>query len=41
MYVQGVSTRKEKAITEQLCGVEISATQISRATEQLDEVLQE
>jgi len=36
MYVQGVSTRKVKAITEQLCGVEISATQVSRATAQLD-----
>ena len=41
MYVQGVSTRRVKAITEQLCGVEISATQVSRATTQLDEVLQE
>ena len=41
MYVQGVSTRKIKAITEQLCGVEISAMQVSRATAQLDEVLQE
>ena len=41
MYVQGVSTRKVKAITEQLCGVEISAEQVSRATAQLDEVLQE
>ena len=41
MYVQGVSTRKVKAITEQLCGVEISATQVSRATAQLYEVLQE
>ncbi len=41
MYVQGVSTRKVKAITEQLCGVEISATQVSRATAQLDEVLRE
>lgn len=41
MYVQGVSTRKVKAITEQLCGVEISAMQVSRATAQLDEVLQE
>jgi putative transposase len=41
MYVQGVSTRKVKAITEQLCGVEVSATQVSRATAQLDEVLQE
>jgi len=41
MYVQGVSTRKVKAITEQLCGVEVSAMQVSRATKQLDEVLQE
>ena len=41
MYVQGVSTRRVKAITEQLCGVEISAMQVSRATAQLDEVLQE
>jgi transposase-like protein len=41
MYVQGVSTRKVKAITEQLCGVEVSAEQVSQATAQLDEVLQE
>lgn len=41
MYVQGVSTRKVKAITEALCGVEISAAQVSRATAQLDAVLQE
>lgn len=41
MYVQGVSTRKVKAITEALCGVEISASQVSRATAQLDAVLQE
>jgi putative transposase len=41
MYVQGVSTRKVKTITEQLCGIEVSATQVSRATAQLDEVLQE
>ena len=41
MYVQGVSTRKVKAITEELCGVEISAMQVSRATAQLDEALQE
>lgn len=39
MYVQGVSTRKVKAITEQLCGVEISSTQVSRAASQLDDVL--
>lgn len=41
MYVQGVSTRKVKAITEELCGIEISASQVSRATAQLDRVLQE
>ncbi len=41
MYIQGVSTRRVKAITEQLCGIEISATQVSRATAQLDEILQE
>jgi putative transposase len=41
MYVQGVSTRKVKAITEELCGIEISATQVSRATAQLDATLQE
>ena len=41
MYVQGVSTRKVKAITEELCGVEITAMQVSRAAAQLDTVLQE
>ena len=41
MYIQGVSTHKVKAITEQLCGTEVSAMQVSRATQQLDEVLQE
>jgi transposase-like protein len=37
MYVQGVSTRKVAAITEQLCGTEISSIQVSRATAELDE----
>ena len=41
MYVQGVSTRKVKAITEELCGVEVSAMQVSRAAAQLDAILQE
>jgi transposase-like protein len=41
MYVQGVSTRRVKDITEKLCGFEISAEQVSRATAQLDAVLQE
>src|SRR5215469_3423899 len=39
MYIQGVSTRKVKEITEQLCGHEFSAATISRMTEQLDEEL--
>ena len=39
MYVQGVSTRKVKTITEELCGIEVSAMQVSRAAAQLDEVL--
>lgn len=37
MYVQGVSTRKVAAITEQLCGTEISSAQVSRATAELDD----
>ena len=32
MYIQGVSTRKVKAITEELCGHEFSASTISRLT---------
>jgi putative transposase len=36
MYVQGVSTRKVKAITEQLCGFEVTSSQVSRATAELD-----
>jgi len=40
MYVQGVSTRKVAAITERLCGREISSTQVSRAAAMLDEVLE-
>jgi putative transposase len=40
MYVQGVSTRKVAAITEQLCGVELTSTQVSRAAAHLDTVLE-
>lgn len=39
MYVQGVSTRKVVAITEQLCGTAISSAQVSRAAALLDETL--
>ena len=40
MYVQGVSTRKVKAITEELCGHAFSASSISEITKQLDEQLE-
>ena len=36
MYIQGVSTRKVKAITEALCGYEVSSSQVSRITKELD-----
>lgn len=36
-YVQGVSTRKVKKITEQLCGLEISKSQVSRLSVRLNE----
>nr|WP_244602580.1 IS256 family transposase [Mesorhizobium delmotii] len=39
MYVQGVSTRKVKAITEELCGHAFSASTVSEATARLDEAL--
>jgi transposase-like protein len=39
MYVQGVSTRKVKAITEQLCGVNINSSAVSQAASQLDREL--
>src|ERR1700746_3890419 len=39
MYVQGVSTRKVKAVTETLCGHEFSATTISEANKSLDAAL--
>ena len=39
MYVQGVSTRKVKTITEELCGHEFSSSTISRIVQKLDEEL--
>ena len=41
MYVQGVSTRKVAAITEQLCGMELTSSQVSRASAELDEALEQ
>lgn len=39
MYVQGVSTRKVRAITEELCGHSFSASAISSINKSLDETL--
>ena len=39
MYVQGVSTRKVARITEELCGFEVSSSEVSRASAELDEQL--
>lgn len=37
MYIEGVSTRRVQDITEKLCGYEVTSTQVSRATQELDE----
>ncbi len=39
MYVQGVSTRKVRAVTEELCGHGFSASTVSSVTKSLDEEL--
>jgi putative transposase len=40
MYVQGVSTRKVTAVMQELCGLEVSSAEVSRAAELLDEELE-
>ena len=40
MYVQGVSTRKVAEITQELCGLDVSSSQVSRAAKLLDEELE-
>lgn len=40
MYVQGVSTRKVAAVTQELCGHEVSGAQVSRAAQALDDELE-
>jgi len=40
MYFSGVSTRRVKQITEELCGMEISSTQVSRLAALLDDELE-
>jgi putative transposase len=39
MYIQGVSTRKVKAVTEELCGHAFSASTVSNINKKLDEEL--
>lgn len=40
MYIQGVSTRKVQKVVEQLCGVLVSASQVSALTKRLDAELE-
>ena len=40
MYVHGVSTRKVAALVEEVMGLEVSSTTVSRAAQELDETLQ-
>jgi putative transposase len=39
MYLQGVSTRRVTSIVEKLCGLQVTSTAVSRATADLDEML--
>lgn len=41
MYVQGVTTRKVTAVMEQLCGLEVTSSQVSRAAQALDAELEQ
>jgi transposase-like protein len=41
MSVPGISTRKVTQVLEQLCGLEISSTQVSRCAELLDRELEQ
>jgi len=40
MYVKGISTRKVNDVMRELCGFDVSSSQVSRATAELDEELQ-
>ena len=40
MYVNGVSTRRVARITQELCGLEVSSSDVSRASQLLDEELE-
>lgn len=40
MYINGVSTRRVTKVVEELCGLSVSSTEVSRATELLDAELE-
>lgn len=40
MYISGVSTRKVADITKELCGINVTSTQVSRCTTELDTELE-
>jgi putative transposase len=40
MYLMGVSTRKVTAVMEKLCGLQVTSTQVSRLTAELDETFE-
>jgi transposase-like protein len=40
MYISGVSTRKVEKIFKELCGLEVTSSEVSRATKLLDEELE-
>jgi putative transposase len=40
MYLQGVSTRRVTKVMEELCGFEVTSTEVSRASAKLDDMLQ-
>jgi len=40
MYIQGVSTRKVTKITEELCGFGVTASEVSRACKELDQLFE-
>lgn len=41
MYIQGVSNKKVTKILQEMCGLEVSSSQVSRCVQQLDESLDE
>lgn len=41
MYVKGISTRRVAEVMEQLCGLNVSSADVSRATQRLDAILKD